>query len=56
MRRLIGLVLLAVAVVCGQGCALLLLPSAVDVGAAVGVEVDQVKDWLRGGEGCEGGA
>jgi hypothetical protein len=55
MRRLIGLVLLAVAVVCGQGCALLLLPSAVDVGAAVGVEVDQVKDWLRGEKDAKAG-
>jgi hypothetical protein len=48
MKPLLGFGLAAVLVIVSQGCALLLLPSAVGVGAAVGVEVDQVKDRLKG--------
>jgi hypothetical protein len=47
MRRLLVLGIVAITAIGSQGCALLLLPSAVGVGAAVGVEVDQVQDWLR---------
>jgi len=55
MKRTLWVGLLAVLTIGSQGCALLLLPSAVGVGAAVRVEVDQVKDWLRGEKDAKAG-